>query len=275
MKADELLSWYLEMGVDEAIGETKVNHLAVKKEPPQPQQTAPAMPKEMPATLSSIPQNPMPAPAPIKGPIEAVRQARQLADNANSLEALREAVMQFDGCALKKTATNTVFSDGSPTARVMLLGEAPGANEDQEGIPFCGASGKLQDKILACIGLDRKKNLYITNNLFWRPPGNRRPTPEELAMCAPFVEKHIALMNPELLILAGSTSASALLGTKQGITGIRGKFLEYTNGYLKGKMIPVMATFHPSYLLRQPSQKKLVWQDMLEIKAFLESKGAL
>lgn len=260
---ESLLTWHMDMGVDETTSETTVNHLAPKKEEPVAIKPLPQIPAAVPAT---------PAPT-LQGPTTTIRQARALADASNTLEDLRQAVENFDGCALKKTATNTVFSDGNPQAPVMLIGEAPGANEDKEGIPFCGASGKLLDKILASIGLTRAKNLYITNNLFWRPPGNRRPTPEELAMCSPFVEKHIALINPALLILAGSTSATSVLNTTQGVTKLRGKFFDYTNGYLNGKTIPAIVTFHPSYLLRQPSQKRMVWHDMLEVKAFLEGKG--
>jgi DNA polymerase len=263
MRNSELLQWYALMGVDEAIEDTPQNYLAQKQKPTMVQQP------EQPMPAPSMPQAPVMKPATItSSPHVAVTQARDLADKADSLEKLREAVSNFDGCSLKKTATNTVFAEGNPEAKIMVIGEAPGANEDKEGIPFCGASGQLLDKALASIGLSRKTNLYITNNLFWRPPGNRRPTPEELAICSPFVEKHIALINPKLLILAGSTSATSILQKNTGITQLRGKLYEYTNQYLD-HTIPVIVTYHPSYLLRQPSQKKLVWQDMLLAKQYI------
>lgn len=253
MRGSELLQWYALMGVDEAIDDV-VQDYSVKKTPVlQPVKTEIKVGQPV-------------AVAATKTPHAAVEQARLAADKADSLDALREAVQNFDGCVLKKTATNTVFADGNPQAEIMVIGEAPGANEDKEGIPFCGTSGQLLDKALASIGLSRKTNIYITNNLFWRPPGNRRPTPEELAMCSPFVEKHIALIKPKLLILAGSTSASSILKTNVGITQLRGKMYDYTNQYLEGITVPVIATYHPSYLLRQPSQKKMVWQDLLLVK---------
>lgn len=261
MRHTELLQWYALMGVDEAVDDTPQDYFA--KKPPQPSVVAPIHQQVA----------PMPRTATIAAstPHIAIDQARTLADKASTLEELREAVMGFDGCSLKKTATNTVFADGNPQGVVMVIGEAPGANEDKEGIPFCGASGQLLDKALASIGLDRATNLYITNNLFWRPPGNRRPTPEELAMCSPFVEKHIALIKPKLLILAGSTSATSILQKEVGVTQLRGKFFDYTNRYLDHS-IPALVTYHPSYLLRQPSQKKLVWQDMLMAKKFMQEK---
>lgn len=192
-------------------------------------------------------------------------KARMIADNCNSLQELRDALEKFDGLSIKKTATNLVFSDGNPKADIMAIGEAPGANEDEEGIPFCGASGKLLDLILASINLDRKTNLYITNSIFWRPPGNRRPTPEENAVCLPFVEKHIALIKPKLILLVGATSASALLNSTETISRLRTKFYEYKNQYLDTS-IPTAVIFHPSYLLRQPLQKKTVWFDLLKIQ---------
>lgn len=204
-------------------------------------------------------------------PLAAANKARQLADKAKTLKELREAVEHFDGCLIKKTANKTVFSDGNPQAKVMLIGEAPGANEDMEGIPFCGASGQLLDKMLAWIGLTRKENLYITNTIFWRPPGNRRPTPEELEICRPFVEKHIALIDPKIIILAGGTAAT-LIDPKASIGKLRGRFYDYTNPYLNAPT-KMAATFHPSYLMRSPSQKKLAWADMLKIQQFLRENG--
>ncbi len=190
--------------------------------------------------------------------------ARLAADNSTTLEELRQAVIEFEGCAIKKMALNTVFADGNPNSEVMFVGEAPGANEDQQGIPFCGQSGKLLDNILASIGLSRQ-NAYITNTIFWRPPGNRRPTPEELALCRPFVEKHIALVAPKLIILVGSTAVESLLASKTTMHSSRQEYYEYTNRYLS-KAIKAAVIFHPAYLLRQSLKKKNMWLDMQRIK---------
>ena len=199
----------------------------------------------------------------------AVAETRQLADNAKTIGDLRSAVENFDGCDLKKFATNTVFSDGVPDAKILLVGEAPGATEDQQGVPFCGESGQLLDKMLACIGLSRKKNIYITNTIFWRPPGNRRPTNDETDMCKPFVEKHIALIKPKLIILVGGTATSTLLGKEEGVTKLRKSYYSYSNKYLS-QPIQTTAIFHPAYLLRQPAKKKDSWYDLLRIQQFVE-----
>jgi DNA polymerase len=196
---------------------------------------------------------------------EHVKLARSVADSCTTRDQLKQAVENFDGCALKHTAMHTVFSDGNPSAKVMLIGEAPGANEDMRGIPFCGESGQLLDKVLGSIGLNRAENLYISNAIFWRPPGNRKPTPNELEICLPFVEKHVALINPELLIVAGSVALSSLFKISDPISRCRGKLLQYRNQYLQ-RPVPAIVIFHPSYLLRQPSAKKQAWQDMLFIK---------
>lgn len=191
-------------------------------------------------------------------------KAKYLADSATNLDDLRNSVQKYDGLIIKKTAMKTVFSDGNPNAGIMLIGEAPGANEDKYGIPFCGQSGKLLDNILLSIGLDRTK-VYISNTVFWRPPGNRRPTPEEIKLCKPFVEKHIALINPKLIILVGGTAVESLLNIKSPITMLRKSYFEYGNKYLENH-IKTSIIFHPSYLLRQPLQKKLMWFDILKIK---------
>lgn len=196
---------------------------------------------------------------------DLVIKARKLADKCNTLAELRSVVENFKGLSIKKTAHNTVFSDGNPEAEVMAVGEAPGASEDEQGIPFCGMSGKLLDQILLSIGLSRENNLYITNSVFWRPPGNRRPTEEENAVCLPFLEKHIALIKPKLILLVGSISASALLNSNETISRLRSKFYQYKNKYIQDP-IPTAVIFHPSYLLRQPLQKKTVWFDLLKIK---------
>lgn len=203
-------------------------------------------------------------------PAEAAAEARKLADAASSREELEKILRDFDGCALKKTATNTVFSDGCPTAPVMVIGEAPGANEDEQGIPFCGMSGQLLDKMFACIGLTRKENLYISNTVFWRPPGNRKPSTQELEICKPFVEKHVSLIAPRLLVLMGATAATVILDSTVSIGRLRGTLHQYSNSYLNAP-IPVLVSYHPSYLLRSPGQKRLAWQDMLRIQEFLEA----
>ena len=192
--------------------------------------------------------------------------ARALADAATTIDQLKSSLLSFKGCELQKTATNTVFADGIPTSKIMFIGEAPGASEDSTGIPFCGESGKLLDNMISTIGLSRTKNIYITNTIFWRPPANRRPTPEEIEICRPFVEKHIALVQPELLILVGSTAVTSLLGDLQ-ISKIRQEYYQYQNQYLT-KPITTTALFHPAYLLRQPFQKKATWYDLLKIQEF-------
>ncbi len=196
-----------------------------------------------------------------------------LLKQCNDLDTLKQIVNSFNGCELKTTAKNTVFGDGNPKSQIMLIGEAPGANEDAEGIPFCGQSGRLLDNILSSIGLNRQK-VYITNTVFWRPPNNRRPTSEEIAICRPFVEKHISLVLPKLIILVGSTAVEALLQSNIPITKLRGHYFDYTNDHLQYS-IKSTAIFHPSYLLRQPSQKKLMWFDVLKIKndIGIDSKG--
>lgn len=195
--------------------------------------------------------------------------SRQLADKIQNLEELRNIVKEFDGCNLKQLAQNTVFSDGNPAATFMFIGEAPGSTEDKMGIPFCGESGKLLDNMLSAIGISRQTNAYITNTVFWRPPGNRAPTQEEINICRPFVEKHISLITPKLIILVGSTAATSLLGKHAGITKIRQAYYTYSNKYLQNP-IPLTAIFHPAYLLRQPLQKKTSWFDLIKLKQFVD-----
>ena len=195
-------------------------------------------------------------------------QARSIADSVNTIEELRESLEKFDGCRLKFGANNTVFASGNQSSEIMLIGEAPGASEDAQGIPFCGQSGKLLDKMLSSISLSREKNFYITNTVFWRPPANRAPSLEESEICMPFVEKHIALKNPKLLILVGGTAVASLLGKHLKISKIRQEYYDYKNKYL-AKPIPTTAIFHPAYLLRQPGQKKTSWFDLLKIQNFI------
>ena len=193
--------------------------------------------------------------------------ARAAAKNAKTLEELRGILDKFDGCALKATATQLVFADGNPQAKVMLVGEAPGRDEDLEGLPFVGRSGKLLDRMLAAIGLDRS-SVYIANIVPWRPPGNRTPTPQESQICLPFILRQIELADPEVLVCLGGPSAQTLLGIKEGITKTRGRWFNFDTGK---REIRAMPTFHPAFLLRSPLQKRFAWRDFLAIKKALVS----
>ncbi len=275
----EILQWYADAGVDECIGETPIDRyaesaaaLAARKSARQ--SAAQAVRAEAKAPPPAAPSSaPRPTPEPI-GQSEMVASACDAAAQAKTLEDLEAAVRAFDGCPLKKTATNTVFSDGAKDARIMLIGEAPGADEDREGLPFVGASGKLLDKMLASIGLDRQENAYITNILFWRPPGNRNPTSAEIAVCLPFVERHIELMDPEVIVLLGGPSAKTLLARNEGITKLRGKWFDYETPRMS-RPAKARALFHPAYLLRSPNQKQLAWRDLLDIREHLRTHGIL
>jgi uracil-DNA glycosylase len=197
--------------------------------------------------------------------------ARALASSCATLAELRTALGNFEGCELKRTAKNTVFADGSPAGGIMLIGEAPGRDEDEQGLPFVGRAGQLLDKMLAGIGLDRRK-VYITNVLNWRPPQNRDPSPEEAAACLPFLHRHIELAEPKLLILLGAVSVRHVLGLTDGILRLRGNWQLYQNGQT-GRAIPAMPTLHPAYLLRQTAAKRLAWQDLLTISDRISELG--
>ena len=205
---------------------------------------------------------------------EAAQSARGAAEAAKSLEALRAALDAFEGCGLKRTASRLVFADGNPAARLMLVGEAPGAEEDRQGLPFVGRAGQLLDRMLAAIGLDRTK-VYIANVVPWRPPGNRAPTPQETAICLPFIERQIALVDPDVLVCLGGSSAQTLLRLKDGIMRARGKWYDYTieRGAEGPRKIRAMATLHPAYLLRQPAHKRLAWRDLREVAKALAAPG--
>ncbi len=200
---------------------------------------------------------------------EIVELARKVASQAQDLEQLKQSIIDFEGCNLKKMATNTVFADGNRASKIMAIGEAPGLNEDLQGIPFCGESGKLLDAMLDSINLNRKENIYISNTVFWRPPGNRPPTSEELAICRPFLEKHIAIIKPKIILLVGATAMNNILGNQYKISNIRGKILYPEFSFLTGK-VAVFTIFHPSYLLRQSTKKKVAWQDMLTLEEFIK-----
>lgn len=193
------------------------------------------------------------------------QQAYEYAKVATTLDELRSTMQNYDGCQLKGSATNMVFCDGNPQASIMVIGEAPGADEDRQGKPFVGISGQLLDRMFLTIGLNRANNLYISNTIPWRPAGNRQPTTEEINLCLPFIEKHIALIKPKLIISVGGISAKTLLNTKDGITKLRGQFFDYQNDFMD-QPTKLYAIFHPAYLLRSPGQKKFVWQDLLKLK---------
>ncbi len=264
-----LLRWYVEQGVDEAIGEDAIDRFAA---PPQVQPVAGAAPApQRAATPIRAPATPAPrAPVPLESP-QLVEDARALAERCTTLEELEAAVRAFEGCALKRTAKNTVFADGMPGAPVMIVGEAPGGDEDRLGKPFVGVSGQLMDRMMESIGLTRGGGFYITNILFWRPPGNRTPTLAEQAMCLAFTRRHIELAKPRLLVLAGGVSVKAVLDTTEGITRLRGKWATYR--LADGTELPTMPTFHPAYLLRTPASKRQSWQDLLAIDKKLKELG--
>ncbi len=282
-----LLQWYLENGVDECILETTTDWFAVSAETAQKAMgkaplannagTAPSgMAGE---TTYQVSRSPTPRPpitraqaTPQISPLAAVQQhhsaAQDLAAACTTLEELRLAIEGFEGCGLKKTATHTVFADGVPGSDLMLIGEAPGVEEDRQGKPFVGASGQLLDKMFAAIDMSRQENLYISNILPWRPPGNRKPSDAETMICLPFIRRHIELAAPKVIVLLGGTAASTLLNVSAGITKLRGR---WQNLEIAGRNIPVLPTYHPAYLLRQPQIKGDAWADLLEIRDKLGS----
>jgi DNA polymerase len=264
-----MLQWYAEAGVDEAMEDTPVDYYALSAADAKPKPRPPVA--QVNPAASVTPRN-VAAPALPQATGHIIEEAKAAANSCNTVEDLKRAVEAFEGCPLKKLATNTVFADGSPQADIMFIGEAPGADEDKQGIPFCGTSGQLLDKMLASIGLNRAENAYISNTIFWRPPGNRNPNPDELEICRPFVEKHIALVKPKILVLVGGIAAKNLLNETTGITRLRGKQHSYHNSLLSDG-IPAYAIFHPSYLLRQPAHKAMAWRDLLQIKQKLTNNS--
>jgi len=249
--ARALLDWQIELGATDAICEQPINRYDLNDAPKTPAKSATAPVTEAPK-------------------VDAVAEARQVAENARDLASLQAAMAAFEHCELKRGARNLVFSDGNPQARVMIIGEAPGRDEDTQGKPFVGRAGQLLDKMLAAIDLDRHADkgedaVYITNVLPWRPPQNRDPQPEEIAMLLPFVQRHVQLINPDLIVLMGNSSCQAGLG-KRGITRLRGNWAE-----AYGK--PALPMFHPAYLLRNPAAKREAWADLLELKARLWGTG--
>lgn len=275
------LQWYSDQGVDMCVLDKVVDRLASDPQELHQQETVNNRPG-----LSDHSQNVMQqAKQKIKarpertflGKSEAYEEALRLAKQAKTLEELSGTIADFDGIALKKTASNMVFAAGNPKAQIMLVGEAPGADEDRQGIPFIGVSGQLLDRILSCIGVGREQDdpqqsIYISNILNWRPPGNRTPSPAEIEVSLPFLERHIQLVSPKVLVFCGGVAAKALLGREQSISRMRNCWHDYvpiTPGLVdKVKPIPAIATYHPSYLLRTPAQKKLVWEDMLTLETY-------
>ncbi len=253
----DLLRWYADVGVDCAIDETPHDRFAAPAPEPAPEPARPAAPA------------PAPAPAQVTTAAttaDSADAARDTAAAAATLEALRASLDAFEGCALKRTATQLVFGDGDPDARVMFVGEAPGREEDRQGLPFVGRSGQLLERMLATIGLERSAT-YIANVVPWRPPGNRTPTPQETAACRPFLDRQIELVAPEVVVCLGGAAAKEMLATSEGILRLRGQWRTFATPTFETR---AMATLHPAYLLRQPAQKRLAWRDMLTVKEALD-----
>jgi uracil-DNA glycosylase family 4 len=269
--AAALLRWYVDHGLDETIGEETIDRFAA---PPPPAAvaaivaapSASATPTPIRTRAAPLPR----APVPLESP-QLVEDAREIARRATTIAELEAAVRAFEGCALKRTAKNTVFADGVAGAPVMIVGEAPGADEDRLGKPFVGVSGQLMDRMFEAIGMSRERDLYITNILFWRPPGNRTPTLAEQAICLAFTRRHIELARPKVLVLAGGTSVKAVLDTTEGITRLRGKWT--TLRLDDGSEVPALPTFHPAYLLRTPASKRQSWWDLLSLQKKLAEIG--
>ncbi len=260
-----LLSWYAASGVDHIVFDAPVNRYDANV--PGPNIEAP--PPHRQQARDHEPPSPSRQRRPAGKPAGIPVDTRALAGACQSVGELREAIESFSGLDITRTATNTVFADGNADADLMLVGEAPGAEEDRQGLPFVGAAGQLLDKMLASIGRDRS-SAYISNILNWRPPGNRTPTPEEAATCLPFIRRHIELVDPEVVVLLGGTAAKHLIGTTTGITRLRGKWTEILISEQSGKTKPALPLFHPAYLLRQAPHKKLAWADLLLLEEKLE-----
>jgi uracil-DNA glycosylase len=291
-----LLRWYVDMGVDCPLEEAPVDRFAQSLAPPKslarfepPGQplapsrapTSPPPPGRQEQLAQPLPKRAAPQAAPVAPPAavrpaaalsqdSAVASAREQAASAGTLAELRERLKAFDGCALKNAATQLVFADGAPDARLMIVGEGPGAEEDRMGKPFVGRAGQLLDKMLAAIGLDRTK-VYIANVVPWRPPGNRTPTPQELALCLPFIRRQIELVSPDFLVLLGASSAQTLLSEKEGIMRLRGHWHDYDCGARKIKALPML---HPAYLLRAPLKKAQAWRDLRSLRHALDEGDA-
>jgi uracil-DNA glycosylase family 4 len=264
-----LLDFHVEAGVDLALDETPHNRFAEPKAEPAPAKT-PEPQREPPRASAPLAAPPRSLPKVAAGaPEEVASLAREQARHAGSLQELEAILAGFEGCALKFSAKNLAFADGNPEGRVMLVGEAPGADEDRIGKPFMGRSGQLLDRMLAMIGLDRSQ-VYVANIVPWRPPGNRTPTPQEIAICKPFIARQIELAGPEFLLCLGGPATQNLLGVKDGILRTRGRWFSYKTE--DGREIRALPTLHPAYLLRQPLQKRLGWRDFQALRRALDGK---
>lgn len=275
MPPEALLEWYVEMGADEAISDAETNWFAASEAalaPVSRAENAPASAPpaaQAPAPVSVAPAQARPRALASGAEPATDKAASALAGAAQSLEELRAALVSLEGFPLKVTATNLVFGEGVETPDVMFIGEAPGADEDRQGRPFVGASGRLLDRMMASIGLDRAENAYITNILPWRPPGNREPTAAEIAICLPFIRRHIALVRPRIVVPVGGTAAKALLDQRQGIMRLRGRRFEFSDPGLE-QPLPAVPLFHPAFLLRSAGQKALAWRDLLTISQIIQ-----
>lgn len=270
--AKAALQFYADHGVDVAVNDDAADKTVLKEIITEPAPQITSAPNDVPSFAKQAAD----APVVMLGKTDAHPKALELAKAVQTPDELKQAIAEFDGISLKKTATNLVFCDGNPNAKIMLIGEAPGADEDRAGKPFAGVSGQLLDKILACIGLDRTeedplKSVYISNIINWRPPGNRTPAPAEIEVSLPFIERHIQLIKPELIILCGGMAAKALLGSGDSVSRLRKTWHDYTpqNANIADNIKPIsaIATYSPDYLLRTPAQKKAVWADMLMLKS--------
>lgn len=278
-----LLAWYRDMGVDQAVDDTPVDWLSrgdvppghafrpvVAAAPTPPVATVPrqansqSLPHQVVAQRPAMPPAP-PRQFPTAAPDAAVMAARAAAGEARTLDELEAMLARFDGCSLKATAKNLCFYRGATAARLLFIGEAPGRDEDQQGKPFVGRAGHLLDKMLAAIGLT-ENDVHITNIVYWRPPGNRTPTPQEAQVCRPFLERQVELVAPDIVVLLGGAAAKHILDVPEGIMRIRGKFRDIAIG---SRPVRALATLHPAYLLRTPAAKRLAWRDLLTVKAGL------
>lgn len=254
-----VLDWYRAAGVDLAVGEDPVDRFAQPAAAPSPAQ---ALRQAAPAQL------PQPATSAITGDPS---EARKLAASAGTLDELKTILDAYDGCGLKFRATQLVFADGNPEAKIMLIGEAPGAEEDRQGKPFVGRSGQLLDRMLGAIGLDRTK-VYIVNTVPWRPPGNRTPTPEEMELCLPFLNRQVELVAPSIVMTLGGPAMQTVFKTPTGIIKMRGRWQDVAIG---SHAVPALPTLHPAYLLRNPAAKQQAWADLLSLKIKAEALGLL
>lgn len=282
-----LLSFYADSGIEELCEDAAIDRFeqsasqARARAKPKPQreiagapsrgepqdQRAPASAGRPGATVAAQPMTPAPQASQLTIPGEAAfEDARALAASATTIAGLRAALDGFTGCNLRHSAKTLVFADGNPEAEVMFIGEAPGREEDIQGVPFVGRAGQLLDRMLGAIGLDRD-TAYITNMIPWRPPGNRTPAPHEIELCRPFIERHVALAAPKIVVMLGNVASKSLLGTDKGILSLRGTWMEYQAGEAR---VPALPTLHPAYLLRNPAQKRLVWADLLSLKERIE-----